>query len=113
MDINKLKQIKDLALNDTFDYVQAASVLDIEDEEENFTKSNHYRNAGVCLGIVAKIENLLSKIKIVESDTSNKDKELIDKVDKAKATLDKIKNNPVTVQNMNNTKSILLKRENT
>lgn len=91
MDINKLKQIKDLALNDTFDYVQAASVLDIEDEEENFTKSNHYRNAGVCLGIVAKIENLLSKIKIVESDTSNKDKELIDKVDKAKATLDKIK----------------------
>jgi len=112
MDINKLKQIKDLALNDTFDYVQAASVLDIEDEEENFTKSNHYRNAGVCLGIVAKIENLLSKIKIVE-DTSNKDKELIDKVDKAKATLDKIKNNPVTVQNMNNTKSILLKREST
>lgn len=112
MDINKLKQIKDLALNDTFDYVQAASVLDIEDEEENFTKSNHYRNAGVCLGIVAKIESLLSKIKIVE-DTSNKDKELIDKVDKAKATLDKIKNNPVTVQNMNNTKSILLKREST
>ena len=112
MDINKLKQIKDLALNDTFDYVQAASVLDIEDEEQNFTKSNHYRNASMCLGIVAKIESLLSKIKVVE-DTSNKDKELIDKVDKAKATLDKIKNNPVTVQNMNNTKSILLKREST
>lgn len=112
MDINKLKEIKDLALNDTYDYVQAASVLDINDEEENFTKSNHYRNAGVCLGIVAKIESLLSKIKVIE-DTSNKDKEILDKVDKAKATLDKIKNNPVTVQNMNNTKSILFKKEHT
>jgi len=111
-DINKLKEIKDLALKDTYEYVLAASELDLNDEEENFTKSNHYRNAGMCLGIVAKIESLLSKIKIVE-DTSNKDKELIDKVDKAKATLDKIKNNPVTVQNMNNTKSILLKREST
>lgn len=91
MDINKLKQIKDLALNDTFDYVQAASELDLNDEEENFTKSNHYRNASMCLGIVAKIETLLSKIKIVESDTSVKDKEILDKVNKAQETLNKIK----------------------
>lgn len=90
-DINKLKEIKDLALKDTYEYVLAASELDLNDEEENFTKSNHYRNAGMCLGIVAKIETLLSKIKIVESDTSVKDKEILDKVNKAQETLNKIK----------------------
>ena len=89
-DINKLKEIKDLALSDTYEYVLAASELDLNDEEENFTKSNHYRNASMCLGIVAKIETLLSKIKIVE-DTSVKDKEILDKVNKAQETLNKIK----------------------
>lgn len=97
-DINKLKEIKDLALSDTYEYVLAASELDLNDEEENFTKSNHYRNASMCLGIVAKIETLLSKIKIVESDTSVKDKEIQDKVNKAQETLNKIKNSTQDVQ---------------
>lgn len=96
-DINKLKEIKDLALKDTYEYVLAASELDLNDEEENFTKSNHYRNAGMCLGIVAKIETLLSKVKIVEDNTT-KDKEIQDKINKAQETLNKIKNSTQDVQ---------------
>lgn len=88
--MDKLKEIRELALTDTYEYVLAASELDIDDEEQNFTKSNHYRNASVTLGIVAKIDSILAKIKVVE-DKSTINKEIQDKVKKAEETLNKIR----------------------
>lgn len=88
--MDKLKEIRELALTDTYEYVLAASELDIDDEEQNFTKSNHYRNASVTLGIVAKIDSILAKIKVIE-DKSTINKEIQDKVKKAEETLNKIR----------------------
>jgi hypothetical protein len=78
-DIEQFTKARGLVLKDLINYIEAASTINVHDEELAITKSMHYKNANTLLGMYTKLEAIIGKVEpIVISKEEEEQAKLIE-----------------------------------